>query len=111
MPKRWTTCFQVTTPENVQRWTVPSCWQCNNDLSKIEKRLLVGLGLCLDPHLEGASGIGKLALRSLGIDADDISEKEKSHRTKSIRVGQLVQHGDGHNDFFKQNWKDADVSD
>ena len=40
------------------------------------------LGVCLDPHLEGASGLGKLALRSLGIDADGISEKEKAHRAK-----------------------------
>ncbi len=79
-PRSW---YPDTTPDDVQRWTVPSCFKCNNELSRIERNLLISLGLCLDPHLPGASGIGERALRSLGIDAEGISEEEKAHRDKS----------------------------
>jgi len=38
------------------------------------------MALCIDPHSEGASGIGATALRALGLDTGELSEKEKAHR-------------------------------
>jgi hypothetical protein len=66
----------------VQRWTVPSCTECNRELGKLEKDLLIRLVLCVDPKSEAASGLASRALRSLGIDADGLSEQERTHREK-----------------------------
>jgi hypothetical protein len=34
-PASW---YPETTPEEIQRWTAPSCGACNNRLGSIEKR-------------------------------------------------------------------------
>lgn len=79
-------CFTATenaaAPEETQFWTVPSCSKCNSKLSSIEKDLLIRLALCLDPSLEGASGLGALALRSIGIETGNLSRRDKFHRDK-----------------------------
>jgi len=36
--------------------------------------------LCINPKSEAASGLASKALRSLGLDADGLSEREKAHR-------------------------------
>jgi 5-methylcytosine-specific restriction endonuclease McrA len=74
--------YPDTTPETVQRWTVPACPECNNHLGQLEKDLLIRLALCIDPHSPAASGIAAAALRALGIDAEELSEKERGHREK-----------------------------
>lgn len=76
-PYSW---YPDSTPSTVQRWTVPCCRPCNKELGKMESDLLVRLALCLDPASQPASGIAEKALRSLGIDAGDLSAKEKEHR-------------------------------
>jgi len=66
----------------VQRWTVPSCPECNRVLGQLEQDLLIRLALCIDPTSEAASGLGSKALRSLGVDAEELSETERSRRDK-----------------------------
>jgi len=78
-PSSW---YPDSTPETVQRWTVPSCTDCNKFLGKLETDLLVRLALCLDPASAAAAGISSKALRSLGLDVDDLAPKEKEHRDK-----------------------------
>lgn len=77
-PKSW---YPDTTPEEVQRWTVPSCLECNNRLSKLEQDLLIRMGLCVDPTLWAARGISAKALRSLGVGVDrELPEREATRR-------------------------------
>lgn len=76
-PRSW---YPDSTPSTVQHWTVPCCRPCNKELGKMESDLLARLGLCLDPKSEAAAGVAERALRSLGIDAGDLSEKERTHR-------------------------------
>ena len=76
-PRSW---YPETTPGSVQRWTVPACEVCNHRLSFVEQDLLIRLGLCLDSTAAAASGIAFKALRSLGVGADGLSDKERSHR-------------------------------
>jgi hypothetical protein len=76
-PSSW---YPDTTPATVQRWTVPCCFECNRELGKLERDLLVRLVLCVNPKSEAASGLASKALRSLGIDASRLSEREKIHR-------------------------------
>ena len=75
-PNSW---YPTSTPPIVQRPTVPSCDHCQNKFSKIEKELLVRLGLCMNPTLAEASGISTKALRSLGVGVF-LSPNEKRHR-------------------------------
>ena len=76
-PRSW---YPDDTPVNVQRWTVPSCLDCNNRLGVIEENLFVKLGICVGPSQAEASGISKRALERLGIGDLKIDEREKGHR-------------------------------
>jgi 5-methylcytosine-specific restriction endonuclease McrA len=78
-PSSW---YPDTTPAGVQRWTVPCCSKCNRELGKLERDLLVRLILCVNPKSEAASGLASKALRSLGIDAGGLSERETIHRRR-----------------------------
>jgi hypothetical protein len=78
-PSSW---YPDTTPAPVQRWTVPCCSECNGELGKLERDLLVRLILCVNPKYEAASGLASKVLRSLGIDARGLSERERIHRRR-----------------------------
>jgi hypothetical protein len=78
-PSSW---YPDTTPASVQRWTVPACSECNRELGRLEKDLLVRLVLCVNPKSHAVSGLASKALRSLGIEGNELSEPEKSHRRK-----------------------------
>ena len=76
-PKSW---YPATTPDEVQRWTVPSCGRCNGELGKIERELFIRLALCVDPRKAEAAGLSAKVVRSMGIGAEGISLKENQHR-------------------------------
>jgi hypothetical protein len=76
-PRSW---YPKDTPATVQRLTAPCCSGCNNQLSRIEKDLLIRLGICIDPAAAAASGIAVKALRSMGVGTDKLSDKERKHR-------------------------------
>lgn len=76
-PDSW---YPDSTPMAVQRWTVPCCRLCNERFGVLESDLLARLALCLDPATDAAKGLSKKAFRSLGIDAGELSPKEREHR-------------------------------
>jgi hypothetical protein len=76
-PSSW---YPDTTPSSVQHWKVPSCTRCNKDLGRKEQDFLVRFGLCSDPSTEETSGLAPRALRTLGLDAGKLSEREQRHR-------------------------------
>lgn len=80
-PASW---YPDNTPSAVQRWTVPSCAQCNGRLGTLEKELFVRLALCADPTKVEASGMSKSALKSLGIGTADLDPKERAHRASLL---------------------------
>ena len=75
--KSW---YPDTTQPTVQRWTAPSCPECNRELGRLEKDLLIRLVLCVNPKSEAASGLTEKVLRSLGLDTDQLPEEEKARR-------------------------------
>jgi hypothetical protein len=81
-PKSW---YPDNTPNEVQRWTVPSCAQCNGRLGRAEKEMFVRLALCANPTKAQAAGMSKKALRTLGIGVAEIEPKEKAHRIALLR--------------------------
>ena len=78
--------YPETTPEDVQRWTVPACRKCNNDLGQIEDEVLVRLALCLDRRKPAAKGIVEKALRSLDPRNAKSSREKKARARRQQRV-------------------------
>lgn len=76
-PSSW---YPDTTPEDVQRWTAPSCESCNGHFGELEKDLLVFLACCIDPTKPAAQGLYERARRTMGIGVDGLSKEEKRHR-------------------------------
>lgn len=64
---------------NVQRFTFPSCRDCNGRLGEIEDRLRSRLALGLSPSAPGAQGLVQSVHRSMN------PERGKSHRDRSAR--------------------------
>jgi hypothetical protein len=76
-PDSW---YPDSTPSTVQRWTVPACLRCNNELGLTEKEVFVRLGLCVNPQKVAATGVSKKIILSFGIGAVGIDEEEKRIR-------------------------------
>ncbi|MFQ3454132.1 hypothetical protein PMN64_12555 [Bradyrhizobium sp. UFLA01-814] len=61
-PKAW---YPDATPETLERWTFPSCFDCNQQYSKIEGDLLNRVALALDTKHEASQGLADAALRAM----------------------------------------------
>jgi hypothetical protein len=79
LPDSW---YPDSTPASVQRWTAPSCAQCNRELGRLERDLLIRVILCIDPKKKAVSGLAAKVLRSLGRHVENLSLKEKVHRDR-----------------------------
>jgi hypothetical protein len=76
-PDSW---YPDSSPENQQKWQVPSCVPCNTALGKIEDDLLRRIGLCLDPLVPASTGIVEKALRA------HTPEAGKDERDRRVRA-------------------------
>lgn len=68
--RNWDHVFPVgwypdTTPDNTDKWKVPSCVDCNSKLGRIESRFISLIGLTLDPKVRETAGVPQKVLRSL----------------------------------------------
>jgi len=77
-PASW---YPDSTPPNIERWTAPSCADCNQKFGAMEEMLLVRFALCVDPRKQATSGVWNKARRTLGIGVNDLSQSEKRIRT------------------------------
>jgi len=80
-PSSW---YTDDTPNEIQRWTVPSCVNCNGKFGKLEHELFIRLVPCIDPTKAEASGIKEKLFRSFGI-GESISDAERAIRIKKLR--------------------------
>lgn len=79
-PKSW---YPETTPDNLEKWQVPSCDKCNQKYSKLENELLLKFGLCVDPLEAKSLGIADKVLRSVKAGCAK-SELDRVHRQKRL---------------------------
>lgn len=79
-PRSW---YTDDTSLKIQRWTIPSCQNCNGKFGKLEEELFIRLAPCINPSKAEASGISRKLLRTFGI-GEDISENERSIRKKKL---------------------------
>ena len=75
-PESW---YPSTTPKDLYKWQIPSCIKCNDEYGRIEKDLMIRIGLCLDPDEPSSQGIVDKALRSID-PSYGRNEKDKHSR-------------------------------
>ena len=81
-PRSW---YPDSTPENLEKWQIPSCSECNHEYGRLEERLFIKLAACLDNEALESLGVGNKLVRALtpsrGRDAKDASVREKKARS------------------------------
>lgn len=77
-PKSW---YPETTPDNIEKWQMPSCIECNQKYSKIENDLLIRLSLGLVPGEHDSLGVTDKGLRGTNPEFGK-STKDKLRRKK-----------------------------
>jgi hypothetical protein len=82
-PKAW---YPNATPENLEKWQIPSCVACNNRYSKVEGDLLNRVALALDTKHPASAGLVDAALRAMNSDAgrDEKDAAARAARAKKI---------------------------
>ncbi|MFA5240661.1 MAG: hypothetical protein WC476_13275 [Phycisphaerae bacterium] len=77
-PQSW---YPDSTPKNLEKWNVYSCYKCNQEYGKIEQELLIKLGLCVDPKDAKSSGIANKVRHSLDPNCGK-NERDRNARIK-----------------------------
>jgi hypothetical protein len=92
-PQGW---YPDTTPQNLEKWKIPSCKRCNDEYGKLEEKLGIILSACVNPKTAQASGIWKKTLRSLDpscgrTKADQLARELKKRKLLGmIRTGEQI---------------------
>src|SRR3989442_9694615 len=84
LPLSW---YPDSTPENLEKWTIPACAACNNSLGTVEEDLLLRFGLCIDPAEALAAGISEKALRSI---KPECARDENDRRLRQARRDKVL---------------------
>ncbi|OJU19066.1 MAG: hypothetical protein BGN84_00845 [Afipia sp. 62-7] len=86
-PKAW---YPDATPENLEKWQFPCCFECNQRYSKIEGDLLNRVALALDSKNPASAGLVDAALRAMDPHAgrDEKDAAARAAKGKKI-LGQM----------------------
>lgn len=89
-PASW---YPDSTPENIEKWKVPSCLQCNATLGRVESEFLSLIALTLDPHAPAAQGIPAKVLRSLKVEAARSEADARARAAAGKRIVSSIYRG------------------
>jgi len=81
-PKHW---FPESTPQNLNRWTVPACHKCNDELGGIEKVLLNRMALCLDLTKPELMALYRKVRRGLALNLSEEERKQIDPEELKVR--------------------------
>jgi hypothetical protein len=65
-PRAW---YPDTTAENLEKWKIPSCLECNQRYGKLERDLIGRVALTLDANNPASKGLAEKALRAINPSA------------------------------------------
>ena len=92
-PQSW---YPDTTPNDLEKWKIPSCLQCNKEYGKIEEELLIRFGLCIDPKNPRGAGIAFKAVRAL---RSDFGKNEKDSMLRKLKKDKILREAKYGNDI------------
>lgn len=78
LPESW---YPDNTPDNLEKWQVPSCYECNQEHGRNEEELLLKLGLHFDPQEGGLKKVAGKVSRSM----NPVHGKSKRDRQKRLK--------------------------
>jgi hypothetical protein len=81
-PRAW---YPDTTPDNLEKWSIPACPTCNNRLSRLEQDLLLKFALCMEPT-EHTTELIDGVLRSIDPNAGRNRQDSEHRRRKRQRL-------------------------
>jgi len=84
LPVSW---YPDSTPDDTEKWKVPACRECNENLGRIEEDLLLRLGLCLEPDSISSLGISHKALRAV---SPHYAKNERDRRIRERKRKKLL---------------------
>ncbi len=90
LPRSW---YPSSTPENMEKWQIPTCKKCNSELGIIEEELLVMLALTVTPYTHRSSGIYERALRSIDESLGKDQRDRRARKARRDRVTGMMLHG------------------
>lgn len=90
-PQGW---YPDTTPENLEKWKIPSCKRCNDEYGRIEEDLGILLSACVNPGSAQASGIWKKTLRALDPSHGRTGKDRKARERKKQKLLGMIRKGD-----------------
>lgn len=82
-PDSW---YPTSTPENLAKWKVPSCYQCNRELGAIEDEFFARIALCLDPNVTAFKGLAEKALRSMNPKFANSPSEKRAREARAKRI-------------------------
>jgi hypothetical protein len=82
-PQSW---YPDSTPQELEKWQIPSCVPCNDRYGKLERDLIGRLGLTLDSSNPASAGLAEKALRAINPAAakNEGDAAARDARTKKI---------------------------
>lgn len=83
-PDAW---YPSTTPADLEKWTFPSCWGCNQRYGQIESRLQSRLALALSPSAPASQGLVDSVRRSMNPAR---GRNDRDRRARAARREQLM---------------------
>ena len=102
--------YPETTPPNLERWQMPACGPCNAKFGRIEERLLIRFGLCLDREDPRSRGI---LTRHCGRSVRGMRNPKKSADASGVQkriLGSLVPRNAAPSRTFLPNFGPTDAS-
>lgn len=83
-PRSW---YPDSTPQNMEKWVVPACFECNNRLGEIEDEAYKKLAICTENSDIAASGVSEKVVRLY----DPRSAKnEKDRKRKEANIKKIL---------------------
>lgn len=88
-PKAW---YPDSTPENLEKWQIPSCLECNQRYGKLENDLIGRIALTLDSKNPASKGLAETALRAInpGVARDEGDAAARDARAKKLLAEMLM---------------------
>ena len=82
-PVSW---YPDTTPENEEKWKIPSCVRCNGEYGRLEQDFLTRVALCLNPEDPACAGIVERVMNSLN---PELATTPRERRARVAKRGQI----------------------
>lgn len=80
-PKSW---YPDSTPQNMEKWVAPACFECNNRLGKIEDEAYKKLAICINSSDIAASGVSEKAINLYDLSSAT-NEKDRGRKEANVK--------------------------